>query len=49
MKISLRGIHKIIKIARTIADLNNNDKIKQEYIAQAIHYHLQDKEKLITV
>jgi len=49
MKISLRGIHKIIKIARTIADLNNQNKIKKEHIAQAIHYHLKDKEKLVII
>ena len=38
LRLSLRSIHKIIKVARTIADLENQNIIKAEHIAEAIQY-----------
>jgi len=38
LKLSLRSIHKIIKVARTIADLENKDKIGKDHIGEAIQY-----------
>ena len=36
--ISIRSYFKIIKLARTIADLTNEEKISTEHILEAIHY-----------
>jgi len=35
---SARSYFRIIKVARTIADLENVDDIKQEHIAEALQY-----------
>ncbi len=36
--LSARAFHRILKIARTIADLENSDIIKANYVAEAIQY-----------
>jgi len=38
MNLSARGYHKVIKIARTIADLAGEENIKPQHIAEAIQY-----------
>jgi magnesium chelatase family protein len=38
LKLSARGYFKIIKIARTIADLDNKDNISVEHISEALQY-----------
>ena len=38
MNLSARGYHKVIKIARTIADLAEEENIKPQHIAEAIQY-----------
>lgn len=38
MQISARSYHKILKIARTIADLENEIKIKEPHILEALQY-----------
>lgn len=38
MKLSARGYHKILKVARTIADLAGGGRITEEYLAEAICY-----------
>ena len=40
--LSHRAIHKIIKISKTIADLEDKDIINQEHIAEALQYRLTD-------
>ena len=37
-QLSVRTYYKIIKIARTIADIDNSESIKIEHIIEAIHY-----------
>lgn len=43
MKLSARSFHKIIKIARTIADLAGSDKILEEHLAEALQYRPKEK------
>lgn len=38
MNFSPRVFHKIKKIARTIADLDNSDKIRREHLLEALQY-----------
>jgi len=36
--LSPRSYHRIIKLAQTIADLDNSDKIKEPHIMEALQY-----------
>ena len=42
LNLSARAYYKIIKIARTIADLEQEEKILEQHILEAIHYRLPD-------
>ena len=41
---SMRGYHKILKIARTIADIDEREKIEVGDLAQAIGYRMDVRE-----
>ena len=41
LNLSARAFHRVIKIARTIADLENSEKIKSNHIAEALQYRPQ--------
>ncbi len=43
LNLSMRGYHKILKIARTIADLQSNDIIEKTHIQEAIGYRSLDQ------
>lgn len=43
MSLSTRAYSKIIKIARTIADMNESFEIKEEHVAEAIQYRSLDR------
>jgi magnesium chelatase family protein len=43
MGYSARSVDKIMKIARTIGDLEGSEEVKKEHIIEAIHYRVLDK------
>ena len=47
-KLSPRATTRILKIARTIADLSGKEKIGFDEIAEAIQYKIVDKKELVT-
>jgi len=45
--LSARAYHRLLKIARTIADLAGQEKISAEHVAEALIYRSQSQEKII--
>ena len=43
-KLSPRGFHRVLKVARTIADLDNSAKILDIHINEALMYRLQKEQ-----
>jgi len=42
MNLSARSYHKILKVARTIADLEEAETIRVEHLAEAVCYRIQE-------
>lgn len=43
LKLSMRGKHKILKVAKTIADIDNQDMIDASAIKEALSYRQIDQ------
>ncbi len=41
LNLSPRSYHRVIKVARTIADLDNNDEISKDHILEALQYRVK--------
>ena len=43
LKLSARTYHRVLKVARTIADLDGSDVIKEIHISEALAYRLTER------
>jgi magnesium chelatase family protein len=43
LRLSARGYHRVLKVARTIADLDGDAGIHKQHIAEALHYRMHER------
>jgi magnesium chelatase family protein len=49
LSLSARGYHRVLKVARTIADLESVDEIASEHIGEALRYRPMARQAAIVV
>jgi magnesium chelatase family protein len=42
-RLSVRGYHRVLKVARTIADLEGSEKISFEHLSEALSYRIKEE------
>jgi magnesium chelatase family protein len=42
LHLSARGFHRVLKVARTVADLEGSPTVERPHVAEAIHYRVGD-------
>ena len=47
LKLSARGYHRILKVARTIADIDGSEMIKEEHVRQTMFYRNTDRKRVM--
>ncbi len=45
-KLSARGYHRVLKVARTIADLENSEKILLDHLSEALMYRIREENQI---
>jgi magnesium chelatase family protein len=43
LQLSARAYHRILKLARTISDMDKSDKIQTQHLTEAINYRRLDR------
>ena len=44
LRLSGRAYHRILKLARTIADMEQSDSIKRQHLLEAVNYRKLDRQ-----
>jgi magnesium chelatase family protein len=47
MKLSARGFHRVLKVARTLADLDGEPRVRRLHLAEALSYRRNDRPGLV--
>ncbi len=46
-KLSARGYHRVLRVARTIADLDGKDQVLEPHVAEAVSFRINDQKEVV--